>query len=140
MLGDADEAQDVAQETFIRFWSARLLEEDPRRQLAWLYRTCTRLAIDLLRRRRSRPQASDALLESLPGPDAAKTAELRDELARMAQRVPKNELEVALLSRLDRLTHPEIAEVIGTSERSVRRMLSRFDARVVQARSEIAHV
>jgi len=37
---------------------------------------------------------------------------------------------VAILSRFDRLTHPEIAEVMGISERTVRRLLSRFDERV----------
>jgi RNA polymerase sigma-70 factor (ECF subfamily) len=43
---------------------------------------------------------------------------------------PESELTVVILSRLDRLTHPEIAEVVGASERTVRRLLTRFDERV----------
>jgi RNA polymerase sigma-70 factor (ECF subfamily) len=51
MLGDSDEAMDVAQETFVRLWSSPLVYDTPVARLAWIYRTSTRLAIDYLRRR-----------------------------------------------------------------------------------------
>ena len=40
------------------------------------------------------------------------------------------ELEAAILNRVDRLSHPEVAEVLGVSERTVRRLLTRFDESV----------
>lgn len=134
MLSDAEEAQDVAQETFIKLWSARLQDEDPRRLTAWIYRTCTRLAIDRMRRGRARPEVVMDELEHSDAGGWERSAELRHELQGWARTLPSDELEVALLSRLDRLTHPEIAAVVGSSERTVRRLLSRFDARVAQAR------
>jgi DNA-directed RNA polymerase specialized sigma24 family protein len=44
---------------------------------------------------------------------------------------------VAVLCRVDGLTQPEAAQVGGISERTVRRLLGRFDARVaaLQGRS-----
>ena len=134
MLGDVEEAQDVAQETFIKLWSARLQDDDPRRLTSWVYRTCTRLAIDRMRRRRARPEETMDELEGGDAGDWEQRTELRSELQRWARTLPADEVEVAFLSRLDRLTHPEIAEVVGVSERTVRRLLARFDARVLEAR------
>lgn len=55
MLGDTHEAEDVAQETFVRLWrDSAALDDDPYRVSGWIYRTATRLAIDQLRGRRYR--------------------------------------------------------------------------------------
>jgi RNA polymerase sigma-70 factor (ECF subfamily) len=55
-------------------------------------------------------------------------------LRQVAARVPAEELECALLDRLDGLTQVESAEVLGVSERTVRRMLTRFDERLASLR------
>ncbi len=55
----------------------------------------------------------------------------------LARRLPADELEVALLVRLDGLTQAEIAEVVRVSERTVRRCLRRLDHRVAKMRKEI---
>ncbi|MCB9650240.1 MAG: sigma-70 family RNA polymerase sigma factor [Deltaproteobacteria bacterium] len=125
MLADPAEAEDVAQATFERLWRARLMEEDVKTVSAWIYRTSTRLAIDQLRRRKVRER----------GPAAPEAPSLHDQaiaratLADIALRVPKRELRTVVLHRVDGLTQPEVAEVLGISERSVRRHLVRFDAR-----------
>ena len=46
MMSDVAEAQDLAQEVFVRLWRSRETIAEPRALTAWLYRTCTRLAID----------------------------------------------------------------------------------------------
>jgi RNA polymerase sigma-70 factor (ECF subfamily) len=141
MLGDGHEAEDVAQETFIRFAGSALLASDARAVTAWLYRTSTRLAIDRLRaRRRESAQAGDAALAVLfsgDAPDAS--AELRALLTHLLAVAPEAELEAALLSRVDGLTQLEIGEVLGLHERSVRRLLVRFDRRLdhLETRSEV---
>ncbi|MFZ5442214.1 MAG: RNA polymerase sigma factor [Myxococcota bacterium] len=125
VLGDSDEAKDVAQETFIRFWKSGATA-DPRTSLAWLYRTATRLSVDRLRQRavHARP---------VPGPTETSDLEAatasRQLLERLATAAEPDELEAAVLARLDGLTHPEIALVMDVSERTVRRLLNRFDAR-----------
>lgn len=137
MLGDREEAQDVAQETFIRLWKADCLDGDPRKVTSWVYRTSTHLAIDQLRRRRARTQAA---LDPASGPGEATNLERRATdrqlLARVAAQVPREELEVALLSRLDGLTQPEIAQVTHRSDRTVRRLLVRFDQRLEGLKKE----
>ena len=52
LLGDTEEAADVAQETFLRFCSSPVVHEPVPARLKWLYLTGTRLAIDRLRHRR----------------------------------------------------------------------------------------
>lgn len=141
MLGDFAEADDVAQETFVRLWQAGLAGEDARRVLAWIYRTGTRLAVDRLRQRsrigaKDEEAASLAQLGSLARGDDDALASRRA-LEVLARQLPADELEFALLSRIDGLTQAEIAEVSGTSERTVRRSLRRLEERVARLRKEM---
>jgi RNA polymerase sigma-70 factor (ECF subfamily) len=147
MLSDPEEAADVAQEVLIRLWQSGPLHDaaglapEPRTILAWLYRTSTRLAIDHLRQR----QARHRLLESAPAPSelpplGEDALFFRRALERLAAVIPAEELEVVILDRLDQLTQVEIAAVTGVSERTVRRLLQRFDTRVQPLREEMDHV
>jgi RNA polymerase sigma-70 factor (ECF subfamily) len=131
-LGDGHEAEDVAQETFVRFAQSELLSGDARAITAWLYRTSTRIAIDRLRaRRRERRDADEGALARLFSSDTPEaSAELHALLGRLFASSPAAELEAALLSRVDGLKQLEIAEVMGLHERSVRRLLVRFDRRL----------
>ena len=138
MLGETHEAQDLAQETFLRLHVAQLPLADARAVSAWLYRTSTRLAIDRLRARARHADAelaADALVSAGTPESDLQRADLWSELAR---RVPEDELEAALLTHVDGLGQGEIAEVLGIHERSVRRLLTRFTERAarLRARSE----
>jgi RNA polymerase sigma-70 factor (ECF subfamily) len=138
MLGDGAEAEDIAQETFIRFARSGLESTDVKTVTAWLYRTSTRLALDRLRARRR--LTSDTALASLFAADAPEaTVELRALLAELAWCAPTAELEAALLQRVDGLSQRELAEVLGVHERTVRRLIARFEARLqrMQERSDV---
>lgn len=130
MLTDGDEAQDVAQETFIRLWQKGPSLADPRHATAWAYQTSTRLAVDMLRRRAARG-ANPAASEAAPGPDEALAA--RQLIEALAGAVGEGELEAAILARVDGLSQLEVAEVLGVSERTVRRLLTRFDEAIAYA-------
>jgi RNA polymerase sigma-70 factor (ECF subfamily) len=138
ILHDPQEAEDVAQETFLRLCRGDVRHDDARARLAWIYRTSTNLAIDVWRRRRARGERTDERenVMSVPGPHGALVA--RHSLRTLADRIPAAELELAILSRFDGLTHPEIAEVTGRSERTVRRLLGRLDERLARLQKEIA--
>ena len=125
VLGDTDEANDVAQETFIRFWKLAANDE-PRAALAWLYRTATRLSVDRLRQRAVHARAVPGATEAR---DLESMTASRQLLERLALEAEPDELQAAVLSRLDGLTHPEVATVMSISERTVRRLLTRFDER-----------
>jgi RNA polymerase sigma factor (sigma-70 family) len=138
MLGDTGAADDVAQETFVKLWKSGRVESDPRTLTAWLYRTSTRLAIDHLRdraRRSGRTEAVEDLVSQAPGLDDA--LEMRRVLLSLAAVLPRQELEIALLHRLDELTQDEIARVAEVSPRTIRRCLRRLDERVKRLRKEI---
>lgn len=133
MLRDPSAAEDLAQETFVRLWKSRARIDEPQAVLAWLYRTSTRLAIDRMRRERRTVAIADLApraREPAASIDEAARAEHRDLLASLAGEVPADELEVALLSRVDGMTHDEIGLVTQRSGRTVRRLLKKFDERV----------
>jgi len=69
MLSDREEAQDLAQETFVRAWESMGRFRGGASFGTWLYRIATNLAIDALRRKRRRSveQSLDAPIESAEG-------------------------------------------------------------------------
>jgi len=136
MLRDPQEAQDVAQETFIRLWKSDVKLETPRATLAWAYRTSTHLAVDRLRGSKRRERLSSPPPASSAGPASVDAQQL---LEWVAGRVPKDELAAAVLARADEMTQPEIAAVLDCSDRTVRRLLDRFDARIVELQKEMSH-
>jgi RNA polymerase sigma-70 factor (ECF subfamily) len=135
MLGEREEAADVAQETFARLCESGFVHEEAAVRVRWIYRTSTRLAIDALRRRRlgveTRGAGVDLDAESHARP-ADEVLAARQRLGAIAASAPRDELEVALLCRIDGLTQPEAAEVCEVSERTVRRLLERFDRRLAR--------
>lgn len=131
MLSDPDEAQDVAQETFLRLWQRGPALDQVEHATAWAYRTSTRLAVDRLRRRATAARLAMSPGEA-PSPESALGA--RQLIGLLARSVAADCLEAAILERVDGLAQAETAEVLGVSERTVRRLLARFDAAVAQHR------
>jgi RNA polymerase sigma factor (sigma-70 family) len=135
MLGEREEAADVAQETFVRMCESGVVHEPAEVRARWIYRASTHLAIDRLRRRKlgveRRGEGGGVEVEA-PGRPADETLAARQELAALAAEVPEDELEVAILCRVDGLTQSEAAEVCECSERTVRRLLARFDGRMAR--------
>ena len=143
MLGNTAAAEDVVQETFVRLWCAgpRLVDAGTGTLTSWLYRTCTRLSIDVLRQR-GRAEAAvvhtlhASALASASPPSLHDTVEARACIASLSARVPADELEAALLVRVDGMSQPEAASAMRVSERTVRRLLERFDERVAELRRD----
>ncbi len=142
LLGSGPAIDDVVQETFARLWASGrfLLAGEPRALAAWLHRTAERLAIDALRdRARVRPCDPDVLEPSSTTAAPDDIADARVTIAGVVD-VPPRELEAATLARVDGLTHPAVATAMGVSERTVRRLLDRFDRRTAGLRASRAAV
>ncbi len=140
LLGSGPAVDDVVQETFARLWSSGrfLLGGEPRTLAAWLHRTADRLAIDALRdRARVRPCDPEALEPASTTAAPDDLADARVTIAGVVD-VPPRELEAATLARVDGLTHPAVASAMGVSERTVRRLLDRFDRRTAGLRASRA--
>jgi RNA polymerase sigma-70 factor (TIGR02957 family) len=140
VLGSVSDAEDVVQETWLR-WSGvdHSAVEDPR---AFLVRVTTRLAIDRLRRAKARR-------ETYVGPWLPEPILTRQDLAEdvaMAESVSMAMLVVLeTLSPLERavfvlreafgMPHSEIAEVLGRKEEAVRQLARRAREHVRERRT-----
>ena len=129
VIRDDAEAQDLAQEAFTKLWLHRASLRETDAALGWLYRTVTRLAVDRLRRRAPVVRPID---EAAAPFDPRDQVLAKDLVARAAARIPPDELQVLILSRVDRLTHVEVASVMQISERTVRRLLRRAQDRLAR--------
>lgn len=134
--GDADLAEDVVQDAFVR-----LAERPPRdgtHLRAWLYRVATTVALDALRAARRRQFLAAANVTRLPVADAApdpatevERAEVRARVrAALAELEPRD--RAILLMREEGFHHREIAEAVGTTEKSVGTMIARALAKLAR--------
>jgi RNA polymerase sigma-70 factor (ECF subfamily) len=121
-------AQDVVQEAFVRLWDRRqrLDEEIPLR--AWLFRTVRNLALNIRRDDTTRARLLDdpAAVDSAAAPRATalpdvatEGAELQDRVAVLVTELPNRQREALLLSRVEGLSHAEVAAAMGCAPRTV---------------------
>ena len=132
MLGQADDAADVAQETFVQLYShlAHLDEHEP--IAPWLFRVARNRCIDLLRRRRTVPlgapdqsaEGGGLLLEPAddePLPDEmAERADLQRVLSRAIAELPPAYAEVVALRYAGDRSFAEIALILDVEEGAAR--------------------
>lgn len=140
LLGRTAAADDVAQEAFARLWqSGPRLDgtTETRTVMAWLYVTSTRLAMDALRDGRAAPLETIPVEQVSCAAPADSVAFARASIVALCRKVAAEELEAALLARVDGLSQLEVAEVLGVSERTVRRLLERFDEHSADLRKEL---
>lgn len=131
MIRDRTEAQDLAQETFVRLWQQRHKIHDQKSAVAWIYSTSTHLAIDRIRRKNL--ECSQVILDSIEGKQSlGQYTTARLELQQIAKKLSKRELKVLLLSRGDQCTQAEIAECLRINERTVRRILKKIDDKLLR--------
>lgn len=115
MCGDADAAQDMAQEAFIRAWS-KLPSYRPRSAFVnWLYRIATNATLDLLRGERETVNVDDLALMA-PGNGLEVSLETKDRAEIVKQAVlslPPASRSVLVLREYQALSYREISETLG---------------------------
>ncbi|MBC7224336.1 MAG: sigma-70 family RNA polymerase sigma factor [Anaerolineae bacterium] len=140
MLGNAQDAEDAAQETFLRAFQ-HLHTYDPRRKFAnWILSIASHHCVDRLRRRRKRWASLDEMSEqghSVPSrgeslEEAAMASEAAEEVQRLLERMPPRDRLALILFYWYEMSHREIAEVTGSSVSAVKSRLHR--ARLALAR------
>ena len=135
IVGNRQEAEDVAQEAFVKAFQA-LERFDPRRPFApWLYRIARNAALNW--RQRARPQLALAdWLEDTAGsgPEAAAiAAETLDQLRQAIAALPENHRRALLLRHFQGLSYQQIGETLGVPLSDVKSWL--FRARQALQRS-----
>jgi RNA polymerase sigma-70 factor, ECF subfamily len=140
MLGSAQEAEDVVQETLLRTWRA-LERFEPRAQLqTWLYRIATNACLDELERRPRRPEPMDPFpdlpLDAVAAPtyDPVARYAIREgmELAllRAIQELPGRQRAVLIFRDVLGWTATEVAELLDSTVASVNSALQRARATI----------
>lgn len=131
MLGQAEDAADVAQETFVQLYShlGRLDEHEP--IAPWLFRVARNRCIDIIRRRRTVPlgvpdDSGDSLFQIEPAdeqplPDElAERADLQRLLSSAIATLPPAYGEVVALRYAGDRSFAEIAQILDCDEGAAR--------------------
>lgn len=141
VVGHADEAEDLAQEVFLRIYRARKKYRARSKFSTWLFTIANNLALNFLRNRQRKPVVPLNVHDSGPlGPRPAERL-VRDQGHQPAQRVQQQELAAivrnaveglnerqrvaVVLNKFEEMNYAEIAEVMGLSTKAVKSLLSR---------------
>ena len=139
MLGSVPEAEDVVQDAFIRWRRAAEEGAEVDSTKSYLAATVTRLAIDHLRRAKTRRETyiGPWLPEPLVGgseDDVAEQAEMADSLSMaflvLLESLTPVERAVFLLREVFQYDYTEIAEIVGKSEPNTRQLFARARRRI----------
>ncbi len=140
MLSNADEAEQAAQEAFIRAWT-RLDSYNPQHKFStWLLSITSNYCIDLIRKRRKQLLSIDGPLPPHPaltserslGPEArAVQSEEKDVVQELLDTLPEEYRETVVLRYWYDMSYDEIAEVMKTT-------VSAIKSRLFRARRQLA--
>jgi RNA polymerase sigma-70 factor, ECF subfamily len=170
MLGSADEAEDLVQETYLRAWRSYESFEGRSSLRVWLYRIATNVCLTALERRGRRALPSglggpasdpdapagpaepdlawlDPISDALVTPESADPAtivtvreSLRLALIASLQYLPARQRAVLLLREVLGFPAAEVAAMLGTSTTAVKSTLQRARARLEEAAPEPGHL
>jgi RNA polymerase sigma-70 factor (ECF subfamily) len=129
MVGDQDEAGELAQQAFVSGYRKLSTCRDPDRVGAWLFRILANLAKDHVRSRRR----SEVPLDRVPEPperrdgplESAMIGELRDRLARALDRLTPEQREAFVLKHVEGRSYEEMAAALDVSRASLKMRVHR---------------
>jgi RNA polymerase sigma-70 factor (ECF subfamily) len=139
-LGNRADAEEIAQETFLRLYQ-RPPRLDPSAKLfTWVYRVTANLCLDRLRKQARTPPLDSVDVPEGPEPSSAsrgprETAagtETAEAVRRAVTALPVELRAPLILSALEELPHAEIARILGLSPKAVERRISRARALLKQ--------
>src|SRR4051794_6888787 len=141
LVGHPDEAEDLAQEVFLRVYRVRKKYRPRAKFSTWLFTIANNLALNALRTRQRKPVVPLDVRDSGPlGPRPAEQL-VRDRAEPPGARIQQQELAVIIqgaleglnerqraavvLNKFEDMNYAEIAEVMGLTTKAVKSLLSR---------------
>ncbi len=138
MIGDATEAQDVAQDVFVRAYRHILNRQVTRRRAfsTWLFQIARHAACDYLRRRKRRPAYPLPLDAETDNPKTVPSdghtaveeviaREIEEQISAAVALLPAGQRTAIILSEYESLSYADIAAIMKCSEKSVETRLYR---------------
>jgi RNA polymerase sigma-70 factor (ECF subfamily) len=141
LVGNAEEAEDLAQEVFLRVYRARKKYRPRAKFSTWLFTIANNLALNSLRSRQRKPSVPLNLRDSGPlGPRPAEQL-VHDRSGPPMQRLQQEELAALIrtaleglnerqrmavvLNKFEDMSYEEIAQVMNLTTKAVKSLLSR---------------
>lgn len=140
MLGDETDAEDVAQQVFVRVWKSASRWEPTAKVTTWLFKITRNLVFNEIRRRKRHPvQSLDRTLQvddmerpvqfedkSAKAPDRALLEEeMQAAIQTAIDELPETQRMAIILRRYDDVPYEEIGEILGLSVPAVKSVLFR---------------
>lgn len=136
---DVEVAKEMAQETFLRVFTARARFDAKRKFKPWVLCIARNLCLNELKHKKTvtmdtleeyastaREETGEVLRSAGDGPDEmVMAAERREALARVLQTLNEKSREILTLRFFEKLSAREIADIVGSTEGAVRTKLHR---------------
>lgn len=126
------EAEDAVQEAFVRVLRHREKLGEIRDHRVWLVRIVWNVVLDKKRRAKTRPETDDIAdhtrslrASGLAADQNAISSQQYQRIMALIDRLPRKEREAILLSAVEELSTAQAAEVLGTTESSIRSRIFR---------------
>ncbi len=122
ILRDDEDAEDAAQEAFIKIYKNIGRFEGRSSLYTWIYRITVNIALNKLKRdkfRRMVPLGDMIRRDTRPGADPSRSAmgsEIARRIGEAVSTLPEKQRAVFTLKFYEELSHREIAEIVGCSE------------------------
>ena len=133
MLGNREDAEDAAQETFVRAYAALPRYEARTAFRTWLFailiNRCRSAALHRSRRE-SRVATDEDAVARADGGDPSLTADLRDEIRRAIGLLDPDHREAFLLKHVEELSYEEMSAVTGVGVSALKMRVSRACTRL----------
>jgi RNA polymerase sigma factor (sigma-70 family) len=124
VLGNAADAEDVTQTTFVNALRALERGEQPRKPANWLVTIAHNLIRQRWRQQQTRPREVE-LDREIPSFEADDDGPSVADLVRALQRIPESQREALVLRELEGRSYKEIAPILGVSQSALETLLFR---------------
>lgn len=139
IIGNYDDAADLAQETFVRIYKAISNFKEQSSFSTWVYRITTNVCLDEIRKRKNKKVVSldedihmddgemkRQVVSGDPGPDeAAEREEVRRTVNNAINKLPEDQRVVITLRDLQGMSYEEIAKVLALPAGTVKSRINR---------------
>ncbi len=141
LVGNREEAEDLAQEVFLRVYRHRKEYHPQAKFSTWLFTIAHHLAQNVYRRRQRKPEAQFDLTDSaalahqpsenwhasvMPSPDhRLRQEELSQVVQQALNHLNERQRLAVVLNKFEDMSYQEIADVMGISVKAVKSLLSR---------------
>jgi len=144
MLGNPSEAEDIAQQVFLRIWKSAARYEPRAKFTTWMFTITRNLVFNEVRRRKRKPavsieereEATHLVVEDTqtasPGENVLQR-ELERAVDDAIQALPEKQRIGVILRRYEEMPYEEIAKVLGLSVSAVKSLLFRARAQLKES-------